>query len=116
MIVDHNEIVDNSEKLGSLSCDEASFFLFQNMISDCGLREVPCSGNKFSWAGERNKMYIQCHLDRALENTEWFQLLPRVHGEYLEKIGSDHGTIFVRFLNENMLRTGQFMFDKRLVS
>ncbi|KAL1190944.1 hypothetical protein V5N11_020917 [Cardamine amara subsp. amara] len=69
VIGDLNELVDNSEKLGGPHREEASFYSFRNMIDDCGLREVQCSGNKFSWAGERNDEYIQCCLDRALGNT-----------------------------------------------
>ncbi|KAL1200810.1 hypothetical protein V5N11_009476 [Cardamine amara subsp. amara] len=85
------------------------------MISECGLRAVPSSWNKFSWAGERNKIRVQCCLDRALGNTDLFQLLPRVHGEYLERIGSDHRPILLRFANDNLSRMGRFMFDKRWV-
>lgn len=65
---------------------------------------------------ERKCGYVQCRLDRALGNTEWFQLLPRVHGEYLQKIGSDHRPVLLRFKKENMSRTGCFMLDKRWVS
>ncbi|KAG7567399.1 Ribonuclease H domain [Arabidopsis thaliana x Arabidopsis arenosa] len=86
------------------------------MINDCRLREVPSIGNSFSWAGERNKMWIQCRLDRALGNTEWFHLFPRVQVEYLDRIGSDHRPILTRFTNENMSRFGRFMFNKRWIS
>ncbi|KAL1194356.1 hypothetical protein V5N11_017825 [Cardamine amara subsp. amara] len=106
VIGDLNELTDNSKKLGGPLREEASFLPFRNMISDCGLREVPSCGNKFSWAGERNNMRIQCRLDRALGNTDWFQLLPRVHGEYLERIGSDHRPIMMRFANDNLSRPG----------
>ncbi|KAL1205541.1 hypothetical protein V5N11_003718 [Cardamine amara subsp. amara] len=115
VIGDLNELIDSSEKLGGPRCEEASFYPFCNMISDCGLREVPSSGNKFSWVGERNKMRIQCRLDRVLGNTDWFHLLPRVHAEYMARIGSDHRPILLRFANNNLSRTGRFMFDKRWV-
>lgn len=113
---DLNEILDNSEKLGGPTRAESSFFSFRNMISDCRLRETPSIGNKFSWAGVRNNMWIQCYLDRALGNEAWYCIFPRVQAEYLERIGSDHRPILIRFANENVSRTGRFMFDKRWLS
>lgn len=40
-------------------------------------------------------------------------MFPRVQAEYLERNGSDHKPLFVRFVNENVSRTGRFVFDKR---
>lgn len=78
VIGDLNDLMDNSKKLGGSLREEASFFPFRNMVCDCRLREVPSSGNKFSWAGERNYLYIQCCLDRALGNSEVVSSLPTV--------------------------------------
>ncbi|KAG7585295.1 Ribonuclease H domain [Arabidopsis thaliana x Arabidopsis arenosa] len=113
---DFNEIIDNTEKLGGPAQAEYTFFPFRNMISDCRLREVPSIGNSFSWAGDRHNQWVQCRLDRALGNASWFQIFPRVQAEYLERIGSDHRPLFLRFVNENMTRSGRFMFDKRWIS
>ncbi|KAG7572529.1 hypothetical protein ISN44_As09g008890 [Arabidopsis suecica] len=113
---DLNEILNNTEKLGGPARAESSFFPFRNMINDCRLREVPSIGNKFSWAGDRNNQWIQCCLDRALGNEAWFHLFPRVQAEFLERIGSDHRPLFLRFVSENISRTGRFMFDKRWTS
>ncbi|KAG7593815.1 hypothetical protein ISN45_Aa01g026030 [Arabidopsis thaliana x Arabidopsis arenosa] len=101
------------EKLGGPARAESSFFPFRNMINDCRLREVPSIGNKFSWAGERHNQWIQCCLDRALRNESWFHLFPRVQAEFLERVGSDHRPLFIRFVSENITRSGRFMFDKR---
>ncbi|KAG7583258.1 Reverse transcriptase domain [Arabidopsis suecica] len=113
---DLNEMVDNTEKLGGPARAEYTFFPFRNMISDCRLREIPSIGNKFSWAGDRNNMWIQCRLDRALGNEAWFHLFPRAQAEYLDRIGSDHRPLFVRFASENMSRRGRFMFNKRWIN
>jgi len=116
VVGDLNEIWDNSEKLGGPARDESSFLPFRNMVRDCRLRDIPFSGNKFSWAGKRNDMWIQIRLDRALGNSEWFHLFPRVHSEYLERVGSDHRPLLTRFVNENQSFSGRFMFDKRWIS
>ncbi|KAG7551546.1 Reverse transcriptase zinc-binding domain [Arabidopsis thaliana x Arabidopsis arenosa] len=113
---DLNEIIDNTEKLGGPARAESTFFPFRNMISDCRLREVPSIGNRFSWAGDRHNQWVQCRLDRALGNAAWFHIFPRVQAEYLERIGSDHRPLFLRFVNENMTKSGRFMFDKRWIS
>ncbi|CAE6074810.1 unnamed protein product [Arabidopsis arenosa] len=63
--------------------------------------------------GKRNDMWIQIRLDRALGNSEWFHLFPRVQAEYLERVGSDHRPLLTRFVNENQTFRGRFMFDKR---
>lgn len=82
------------------------------MVNDCRLRMISSMDFRFSWAGERNKECVKCYLDRALGNVEWFQLFPRVSVEFLERIGSDHRPLFVRFTNEMLSRKGRFMFDK----
>lgn len=61
----------------------------------------------------RNKEWIQCCLDRALGNSEFFALFPRVQAEVLERFGSYHCPMFLRLANENVTRTSRFMFDKR---
>ncbi|KAG7568115.1 Reverse transcriptase domain [Arabidopsis thaliana x Arabidopsis arenosa] len=105
VVGDLNEIWDNSEKFGGPTRDESSFIPFRNMIRDCRLRDIPFIGNKFSWAGKRNDMWIQIRLDRALGNAEWFHLFPRVQSEYLERIGYDHRPLLTRFVNENQTRS-----------
>jgi len=97
---DLNEIWENSEKLGGPAQEESSFLPFRTMVHDCRLQEIPFSGNKFSWAGKRNGMWIQIRLDRALGNADWFRLFPRVSSEYLERVGSDHRPVLTRFVNE----------------
>ncbi|KAL1209991.1 hypothetical protein V5N11_020552 [Cardamine amara subsp. amara] len=116
VVGDLNEQMDNSKKLGGPTRDDADFIPFRNMIIDCGLKEIPSSENRISWVGTRNNEYIQCCLDRALGNSDSFNLFPRGHTEYLERIDSDHRPILTRFTNENMSRQRRFMFDKRWTS
>lgn len=90
-----------------------TFYPFKYMVRDCRIKEIPSSGNKLSWAGVRNDEWIQCCLDRAFGNAEWFRLFPRVHSEYFERLGSDHRPILTRFASENCRYIGRFYFDKR---
>lgn len=122
LVGDFNEIMNNSEKVGGPQCEESSFFEFRALARDCRLKEVPSSGNRLSWGGAREimnngvkeKVWIQCRLDRAFGNAEWFTLFPNAHSVYLEKTGSDHRPIFTSVANqERRRRTGWFLFDKR---
>lgn len=98
LVGDFNEIMNNEEKLGGPARQESSFYPFRSMVRDCRIKEIPSSGNRLSWAGTREIMtsgvkenvWVQCRLDRAFGNAEWFRLFPRTHSTYLEKLGSDH--------------------------
>lgn len=118
---DFNELVNNSEKVGGPPRQESSFFDFRAMARDCRLKEIPSSGNRLSWGGVKEimdnglkeKVWVQCRLDRAFGNAEWFRIFPQSHTVYLEKTGSDHRPIFTSLANIGQRRTGRFMFDKR---
>lgn len=51
VVGDLNELMDNSEKIGGPLRDKAMFHPFRSMINNCRLKEVPSSGNIFSWGG-----------------------------------------------------------------
>lgn len=121
LVGDFNELMNNSEKLGGPRRPESSFYAFRALARDCRLKEIPSSGNRLSWAGAREitsngikeTVWIQCRLDRAFGNAEWFQLFPNTHSFYLEKTGSDHRHIFTNLDATGTQRTCRFMFDKR---
>ncbi|CAD5330779.1 unnamed protein product [Arabidopsis thaliana] len=97
--------------------NESSFWDFRNMAHNCKLAEIRSSGNWFSWAGWRDKIWIQCRLDRSFGNDEWFQLFPRAHMEYLDMWASDHRPILITFASEQSVNAkGRFCFDKRWLS
>ena len=62
---DFNELMSNEEKLGGAVRSEASFWDFRNMASTCKIRELRRSGNRLSWAGVRDRAWVQCRLDRS---------------------------------------------------
>lgn len=91
------------------------------MARDCQIKEIPSSGDKLSWAGVREvisngvkeNVWVQCRLDRAFGNSEWFSLFPRSHTIYLERLGSDHRPILTNIRGIESRRVGRFMYDKR---
>ncbi|XP_010474031.1 PREDICTED: uncharacterized protein LOC104753480 [Camelina sativa] len=100
---DFNEIMDNSEKMGGPRRPESTFYPFRNMARGSQIKEIPSCGNKLSWGGKRDNVWVQCRLDRSFGNSGWFDLFPRVRTEYLELIGSDHRPIITRFVGEEKL-------------
>ncbi|KAG2304729.1 hypothetical protein Bca4012_063788 [Brassica carinata] len=78
LVGDFNELMNNSEKLGGPVRDENTFFGFRALKRDCCLKEAPNSGDIYSWGGVREiftngvkeKVWIQCRLDRAFGNAE----------------------------------------------
>lgn len=85
------------------------------------MKEVPSSGDKLSWVGVREittngvkeNVWIQCRLDRAFGNAEWFRLFPRSHTLYLERLGSDHWPILTSVLGSGPMNRGRFVYGKR---
>ncbi|KAL0705016.1 hypothetical protein Bca4012_071441 [Brassica carinata] len=113
---DFNELMSNEEKLGGAVRSKASFWDFRNMASTCKIRELRSSGNRLSCAGVRDRVWVQCRLDRSFGNDEWFNLFPRAHVEYLKMWASDHRPLLISFSLENEDSSwGRFYFDKRMI-
>ncbi|KAF8092230.1 hypothetical protein N665_0421s0018 [Sinapis alba] len=93
LLGDFNELMSNREKQGGAVRSESSFWDFRNLVTNCKLKELRSTGNTLSWAGKRDKVWVQCILDRNFGNDEWFCLFPRSQTEYLEMRASDHQPI-----------------------
>lgn len=121
LVGNFNEMMNTAEKSGGPVREESSFYPFRNMARDCRIKEVPSSGDKLSWVGVREviengvkeNVWVQCRLDRAFGNSEWFRLFPRSHTHYLERLGSDHRPILTSVGGALTKQRGRFMYDKR---
>ena len=83
------------------------------MISDCGMLEFPCTGNKLSWAGKRTNDTVRCRLDRPLGNEDWHEKFPHSKVQYLRMWGSDHRPVLANILSKPTRKRKTSKFDKR---
>lgn len=113
MIGDLNDIFSNEEKLGGPVRLISSFQPFKNMLLNCDMHELGSTCIGFTWGGTRNGQWIQSKLDRCFGNSEWFNLFPNSHQWFLERLGSDHRLVLVKFVKDQEVFKGQFCFDKR---
>ena len=116
MVGDINEINGNHEKSGGRIRSENSFLDFRLMQQNCGMIEIPYSGDCMSWVGKRHNYLVKCRLDRAMGNAEWFSLYSNSSSQYLRFMGSDHRPIITHLSNRKRKGWKKFRFDKRWIS
>ncbi|XP_050222264.1 uncharacterized protein LOC126672356 [Mercurialis annua] len=69
---------------------------FRYAIDDCGLVELGCNSNLFTWDSDRTRVNnIKQRLDRFLATSEWKDLCSDVTISHLVRISSDHCPIFL---------------------
>lgn len=116
LIGDFNELMSNGENLGGAVREESTFWAFRNMAEACKIKEHISHGNTLSWAGKRDRVWVQCRLDRSFGNDEWFRLFPRSKTKYMDMRVSDHRPICLEFSLEVEDRNrGRFFFEKRMI-
>ena len=115
MLGDFNEIRSPDEKIGGVLRQPWSFVDFNNMLSDCHMRDLPFIGNNMTWSNKKKDNLIQCWLDRGFANDEWHALFPESKITYLEMIESDHRPAVIQIRKHSDHGRKCFTFDQRLL-
>lgn len=61
----------------------------------------------------KEKVWVQCRLDRTFGNAEWFRLFPGTHIKYLERTWSDHRPVLMSLIPSRTRKKVRFTFDKQ---
>ncbi|CAH9124930.1 unnamed protein product [Cuscuta epithymum] len=96
---DFNAFVDHDEHQGDSIPDLNSMLDFKNCIADCGLIDLPFSGNKFTWTGVRSNGRIWRRLDRVLFNEAMLDAFDDIKVNHLHKAPSDHSPLLIQLNN-----------------
>ena len=113
MIDEFDEIRGHHEKEGGRKRSNTLFLSFNQLMSDCGMLEFPCTGNQLSWAGKRSNGTVRSQLDRGLGNEDWHEKFPHYKDQYLRMWGSDHRPVLAHILSKTTRKRKTFKFDKR---
>ena len=75
---DFNEIMYGNEKRGGPPRNRKLMENFRMALADCGLRDLGCKGDKFTWRNNSHNAsnYIKERLDRAVATKEWCNRFP----------------------------------------
>lgn len=69
---------------------------FNNCIDNCGLEELNLTGHAFSWSNSSiGSPRIECKMDRASVNSNFYQLGLNFKGSFLSPGLSDHRPILI---------------------
>ncbi|OQU88913.1 hypothetical protein SORBI_3002G120601, partial [Sorghum bicolor] len=90
---DFNLIRFASEK-STQNADQGRMDMFNNFISDTGIREMLRKGGKFTWTNKQEQP-IMSTLDRVFIRYDWEFAYPWATCEVLTRIGSDHNPLLV---------------------
>lgn len=94
---DFNEILLLSEKMGGISRSFEHMNAFSEALNDCGLSDLSCIGDPFTWSNKRSGSdRILARLERFLSNAAWHEVFPDAVVENLCFMGSDHRSILLK--------------------
>jgi hypothetical protein len=93
---DFNEIVDHSEKKGTVIHPRRQMNNFQRALEDARLHDLGFKGPKFTWNnGRSGREFTLERLDRAMANMEWCDTWQEAGMEVMVCYSSDHLPLFL---------------------
>ncbi|XP_074376806.1 uncharacterized protein LOC141718321 [Apium graveolens] len=110
IVGDFNDMCFQSDKEGEH--DHPQFLLdgFNEVISDCDLRELDLKGGRFTWEkGKGTSSWVRERLDRAFTTDQWWQLFPLCNLCVSHVVYSDHDPIHLDLCNTKLTKK-QFRF------
>ncbi|KAL3503797.1 hypothetical protein ACH5RR_033638 [Cinchona calisaya] len=93
IVRDFNAIESVSKYLGRATQNARSMANFSNMIFQCGIKNIPITGNTYTWSGVKNGHPIWKRLDRILVNKQLEVLFPDSRVTHLSRTTSDHSLL-----------------------
>ncbi|XVF18997.1 hypothetical protein REPUB_Repub11eG0072800 [Reevesia pubescens] len=88
---------------------------FRNVVSDCGLEDLPVTGPPITWHKRIGSELIFERLDKCLATNSWCSLFPYSIEEHLITYTSDHLPILLKVLASDSVhqgrRNGNFKFE-----
>lgn len=90
---DFNLIRFSSEK-SSESVDQSKMDMFNNFISETGIKEMTRKGSKFTWTNKQDNP-IMCILGRVFTSFDWDFHYPWSTYEVPTRVGSNHNPLLV---------------------
>ena len=108
---DFNRIRNNRQRNQGVG-DQRLMDLFNEFIGRFRLREIFCSGNRFTWSN-RQKNPTLVKLDRVLSSTSWEKFYPTCFAWTKARIGSDHCPIILNTGEQGESKPRYFYFDEQ---
>ncbi|XP_073152580.1 uncharacterized protein [Henckelia pumila] len=91
---DFNEILFESEKMGGQRRSIVQMTAFSNVMEDCGLHDLGCTGDPFTWCNKhKGDEMLFARLDRFVCNLDWRMKYPSAGVKNLDFWGSHHRAV-----------------------
>lgn len=108
-----NNVTSQNDKLGGRPYPQALIQGFQDVLEDCGLRDMPLIGHQFTWErGTGTTKLIKVRLDRALVSAGFISFFTEAKLINLEVSTSDHSLILLELRKPTAVTpTRRFRFE-----
>ena len=87
---DFNKLLLAHEKKGGPRCNLRQIEAFRKALDDCGLEDLGCLGDPYTWHRKHGDDFLRERLDRCITNLEWKDAFPLRKAHHLDLWSSDH--------------------------